>query len=142
MAFIGRMGPTSPQVRASRYDVNVGSTSVQTVGQTTLDDNERGYYVITCGYNPSQESGQYRNSDPDDWAARCYYNGNQLGDTFFGNEDAPRTYRMGSFASWSLHHTGGNANVETRWSKQYGDDPDGGGMRGFAYMSIHRLTEE
>jgi len=142
MAFVGRMGPSNTQIRATRYDINVGSTSTQTVGQQALDNNNKGYYLITAGYNPSDNSSNYRNSDPDDWAARCYYNGSQVGDTFFGNEDAPRNYLTGSFASWSIHHTGGNANVEVRWSKQYGNDPDGGGMRGFAYVSIHRLTEE
>jgi hypothetical protein len=141
MAFIGPMS-SSPQVRANRYDVSVGSTTITNYGQTTLDDNERGFYLLTCGYGPSEDSGQYRNSDPDDWAARCYYDGTNLGDTFFGNEDSPRTYRRGSFGSWTFRHTGGTANVEMRFSKQYGDDPDGGGMRGFAYITIHRLTVE
>ena len=142
MAYIGRMGPSNPQRRASRYDINVGSTSTQTVGAITLDDNQKGFYLVTCGYGPSEDSGQYRNSDPDDWAMRCYHNGGQLGDTLFGNEDPPRNYLRSNFGSWTFHHQGGNANIEARWSKQYGNDPDGGGMRGYAYFSIHQLTSE
>ena len=41
-----------------------------------------------------------------------------------------------------IRHTGGNANIEIRFSKQYANDPDGGGMRGFAYVNINQLSQE
>ena len=146
MAFIGNFEPegssTAPLLRSTRYDINVGSTSTQTVGTVNLDNNRKGHHLISCGYGPSDNSNNYRNNDPDDWAFRCYYNGSQIGDTVFGDEGSPRTYRDMNFGSWMIRHTGGNANIEIRFSKQHANDPDGGGMRGFAYVNITQLSQE
>lgn len=146
MAFVGNFGPdssaTSALLRSTRYDINVGSTSVSTVGTINLDNNRKGHHLISCGYGPSDNSNNYRNNDPDDWAFRCYYNGSQVGDTMLGEEGTPRTYRDMNFGTWMIRHTGGNANIEIRFSKQYANDPDGGGMRGQAYVTINQLTQE
>ena len=141
MAFIGpRQG--AGQTSANRYDVQGGGNNTRTVRSLNLGPNDTGHWMMSFGYGPSDDSGNYRNGDPDDWAFRCYYNGSQVGDTVFGDEGAPRTYRDMNFGSWMIRHTGGNANIEIRFSKQYANDPDGGGMRGQAYVNINQLTQE
>ena len=139
MAFIGpRSGQGMNQ--ATRYDVSRGGNNTLTVRSINLGPNDVGQWLMTFGYGPSEDSGQYPNNDEDGWAARCYYNGSQVGDQIQGNEGTPRNYRRGSGGSWMINHNSGNANFELRMNSQWADgDNDGGGYRGFAYVAIHHL---
>lgn len=139
MAFIGpRSGQGMNQ--ATRYDVSRGGNNTLTVKNLNLGPNDIGQWLMTFGYGPSEDSGQYPNNDEDGWAARCYYNGSQVGDQIQGNEGTPRNYRRGSGGSWMINHNSGNANFELRMNSQWADgDNDGGGFRGYAYISIHKL---
>lgn len=139
MAFIGpRKG--AGQTSANRYDVQGGGNNTRTVRSLNLGPNDTGHWMMSFGYGPSDNSGNYPNSDPDGWAARCYYNGSQVGDQHKGNEGTPRTYRAGNASVWTINHTSGNANFELRMNSQWADgDNDGGGYRGFAYVAIHKL---
>jgi hypothetical protein len=139
MAFIG---PRSGQGQhsANRYDVQGSGNNTRTVRSINLGPNDTGHWMMTVGYGPSEESGQYPNSDPDGWGGACYYNGNQVGDRLKGNEGTPRNYRRGSGGSWTIYHSSGNANFEWRMNSQWADgDNDGGGYRGYCYVSIHKL---
>jgi hypothetical protein len=139
MAFIGpRKG--QGQLQATRYDVARGGNNTQTVRSVGLGPNDTGHWLMTFGYNPSDDNNNYPSNDYDGWAARCYYNGSQVGDQIQGNEGTPRNYLRGSGGSWTINHTGGNANFELRMNSSWADgDNDGGGYRGYAYISIHKL---
>lgn len=131
----GTIGTTS-FVRSSWVAVNLHSTSDwYTAGTDTLAP---GTYYITMSACPSTISGDYNNSDPDQYQLRMEFdNTTVIGDTPTGYESAPHLH-MQTIAglSYVVGWTSGNKTIRFQARTT---DADAGGFRGALFFSCSRI---
>tara|TARA_R100001079_G_C4431624_1_gene144444 strand:- start:847 stop:1278 length:432 start_codon:yes stop_codon:yes gene_type:complete len=131
----GTIGTTS-FVRSSWVTVNLHSTSDwYTAGTDTLAP---GTYYITMSACPSTNSGDYNNSDPDQYQLRMEFdNTTVIGDTPTGYESAPHLH-MQTIAglSYVVGWTSGNKTIRFQARTT---DADAGGFRGALFFSCSRI---
>jgi len=130
----GTIGTTS-FVRSSWVTVNLHSTSDwYTAGSNTLTP---GTYHIAMTACPSTASGDYNNSDPDQYQLRMEFdNTTVIGDTPTGYESAPHLYMQTIGISYVVGWTSGNKTIKFQARTT---DPDAGGFRGALFFSCSRI---
>ena len=126
----------SSPTRSTRTDVSHGgNTNWQTAHSNSLNP---GVYLVHLSYLPSDDSGNYPNSDPDHYEVRFTVNGTQVGDTCYGFEGSPRTYYTGGSLSFVISWTSGANTIASQYRTT---DADAGGMRGYLITNITIIME-
>jgi len=138
MAFYGVGGDftNTNATRSSRSDVSHGgNTSYQTAHSNTLT---AGVYLVHLSYSPSDSDGEYPNNDPDHWECRITIDGSQVGDTAFGYENTPITYKKSGSLAFVVSWNSGSKTIASQYRTT---DADDGGLRGYLITNITIIME-
>ena len=125
---------TTSFVRSSWVAINLHSTSDwYTAGTNTLSPGMYHIHLTAC---PSTASGDYNNSDPDQYQLRFTLDDTTIGDTPTGYESAPHLYMQTISLNYVIGWTSGNKVLKFQARTT---DADAGGFRGALSFSASRI---